>query len=864
MPTTHNLHGLMHVLLPDQIVTDPVALLTYNIDAGLDRGEAEAVVLPRSTADVQRLVRWAAEQRVPLIARGSGTGLAGGAVPEHGGVVVSFSQMARLLELEVNGRSALVEVGLPNSILDARVREHGLYFPPDPSSGRTSALGGNIGNNAGGPHCFKYGVTTNYVSGLEFVAADGRVRRVGGPALDYPEYDLTALLTGGEGTLGMITQAYLRLIRYPPAVKTLMAAFESIEAAGAAVSAIIARGLVPATLEMMDRQIMRIVEEYAHPGLPVESGAVLIVEADGFAESVGPQIEEMQAILRDYGAAEVRVAQTAAERDAIWYGRKSAAGAMARLAPAFYLVDGTVPRSRLAPILAQVNQICVDLELRVGHVFHAGDGNLHPLILIPNPNDPELRARILEAGRRILELCVAAGGSITGEHGVGIEKRAFMPLMYTPTELAVMHEIRALFDPQGIMNPGKVLPPIEPPAPPLSPEPAPPSGSVLEPASAEEAAVLLRACQAEGRTLRIRGGGTRSSHLPPADLTLSTARLRGIQTYALEDLYMTVGAGTPLAEIQSVLQQDRMWVPLAAAHPQSTIGGVLASAANAPLRMRYGSARDLMLAATVVLPDGRVIRAGRPVVKNVAGYDLPKLFVGAHGTLGLLADVTLKLAPLPRARASLIGLSDTLEQALHVGMRLVQNCLNCSALLLLGGHQELPGTAFHALPRTPFALVYTAEGPADDVAAELRDARAVLRASRIQAYQADTPSGTDVWLDWQRAAGPDSIIVRSGVGPQSLPDVMRSFRFTGLPFLADLAAGQLWLQGPSTDETRVQIGTLHHLVAEQQGYATITQMPAGAMPGWHGHAPDALDLMQRIKHSWDARGVCNPQTLLGG
>ena len=363
-----------------QLTLNPVEMLTYEVDAGFDRGRPDGVFFPESAHDVSKLMQWATSTHTPLVARGAGTGLSGGAVPEHGGIVLSFARMNKVLELDTRGRSAAVEVGVVNQAFDALVKKSGFYYPPDPSSGRSSVIGGNLGENAGGPHCFKYGVTTNYITGLEVVLANGRMVRLGGRALDYPEYDLTGLVVGSEGTLAIATRAYIRLIRNPPGVKTMMVAFNSEEEAGKAVSAVIAAGLVPATLEMMDQRIMRIIESYAPVGLPINAKAALIVEVDGYPESLDTQMEEISDILEGNGGFDLRIAQSEAERAQIWYGRKSAAGSLARLAPNFYLVDITVPRSRLADTLAAVNQICDHYDLTLGHVFHAGDGNLHPCI----------------------------------------------------------------------------------------------------------------------------------------------------------------------------------------------------------------------------------------------------------------------------------------------------------------------------------------------------------------------------------------------------------------------------------------------------------------------------------------------------
>ncbi len=379
---------------PHQLVTDPAELVTFEIDAGFDRGRPDAVFYPESAADVSRVVQWARANGLPIVARGAGTGLSGGAVAERGGVIVEFARMKRIVELNPVGRNGIVQTGVVNLTLDAAAKRLGFYYPPDPSSGRSSVIGGNLGENAGGPHCFKYGVTTNYITGVEAILADGRVIRTGGQAYDYPELDLTGLIVGSEGTLALVTEAAIRLIRNPPAVKTMMVSFASDEVAGAAVSSIIAAGLVPATLEMMDQKVMGMIEAYVQVGLPVDAQAALIVEVDGYAESLDSQVEEIADILSAHGGYDLRIAQSEEERQGIWYGRKSAAGAFSRLAPAFYLVDVTVPRSFLAEALREIGQVLARHELETGHVFHAGDGNLHPCILC-DPKDTAQMERVL-------------------------------------------------------------------------------------------------------------------------------------------------------------------------------------------------------------------------------------------------------------------------------------------------------------------------------------------------------------------------------------------------------------------------------------------------------------------------------------
>ena len=842
---TKDIWQTLQAALPgDALVTDPVELIAYEIDGGLGLGQPQGVVLPRNTVEVVTVMKWAAENGVPVVARGAGTGLSGGAIAPQGGVMISFARMKQVLELDEAGRSAVIQPGVVHLTFDEFVKTKGLYYPPDPASGRACTLGGNLGENAGGPHCFKYGVTTNYVTGLEVVLADGRVIHTGGSAYDYPEYDLTGLLVGSEGTLGLMTAADVRLMRNVPGIKTLMVIFNSVEEAGEAVSAVIARGLVPSTLEMMDRNMIGIVENYAHAGLPTDAEALLIIEADGYTESLDSQMDEIFAVMNELKARELRLAKSSAERERIWYARKSAFGAIAQISPAYLIADGAVPRSRLALALAEINKACARLDLRVGYVFHAGDGNLHPLILF-DPSDPDMVERVHQAGSAVMELCVQMGGTISGEHGVGSEKRQYMALMYNPGEMQAMQDIKEVFDPGNILNPGKILPEFRYeriPAKAQSPE------STFAPASVEEAAESIRAWAAESSTsaLRIRGGGTKSSLLSPTDVTLSTQNLRGIRAFAANDLYVTVSAGTPLSELQQELASDKVWVPLISPWPESTVGGIVATNFNAPLRSRYGAIRDLILAMTTVLPDGRVVRAGKPVVKNVAGYDLPKLFVGSHGTLGLITDVTFKLLPFPRERATLVVPVDDLERGLAFGGKLLRVCLVASSLLLCKDC-ELPGAS------TPYAIVYTAEGVPEDVQAELAQARAALQAEGVTGVsQLDAPSGNEAWADWMNAISRAGTLLRMGVAPKDLANTLTDLAPTlkGAPFMADLPSGIVYLQ--STD-----VETVRQSAQTTGGYTIMLSGPNGNHDLW-GHTPEGLDLMRGLKSCWDARGLFNP------
>ncbi len=827
-----------------RLVSDPAECLTYEADAGFDRAVPDAVFYPESAEDVQRIVRWAAEQNVPVVARGAGTGLAGGAVAERGGVVVVPARMDRV-EIDADGRAALVEAGAVNLEVEAAAGRAGLTYPPDPSSGRSCQIGGNLGTNAGGPHCFKYGVTTNFVTGVEAVLADGRLVRLGGRAADPPEVDLTALVVGSEGTLAVVTRAWLRLLRRPPGVRTLMASFESLERAGEAVSAVIAAGLVPATLEAIDQRGMKVIEAYRASGLPADAGAVLIAEVDGYEAGLEAQQTELAAVLERHGGYDLRVARSEEERQRIWYGRKSAAGAMARVAPSYYLTDLTVRRSRLAAVLGEVHAICDRYRLETASFFHAGDGNLHPLIPY-DPRDRDWTDRAHRAIEEITALAAAEDGSITGEHGVGMEKRRYMPLMCSGAELAAMRDVKLAFDPQELLNPGKVLPAELPPA--TRAEPVEPGGDVCEPATAEEAAGLLRALSDAGRTARI--GGRRRG----ADVAISTAKLSGVSTFAPEDLYLTAGAGTPVAELEAFLEPHGLLAPVRAPWPETTVGGLVAANLNAPLRLRYGGLRDLVLCATVALADGRRLRAGRPLVKNVAGYDLAKAFVGSFGTLGLLTDVTLKLTAAPRARRTLALGVDGLAAGLELADRARARALVASAVVLEADGNGRGGT-----------LLYTAEGRAEDVDAELE---AVAAAWYLEPEEARR-SGTDAWAAFLRAADEESLLVRLGVPVKDLAPCLTALpEHPGARWLVDAAAGLaygVW-QPDDAGAARAWLEALRRPALELGGYAVAQAVPArlaGEIDRW-GFRPEALDVMRRLKERWDPAGILEPGTFVVG
>jgi glycolate oxidase len=442
---------------PGEVLTEPIELLTYECDGLPHLHQRPAVVvLPSSAEQVQAVVRLCHRHQVPFVARGHGSGLSGGALPIPGGVVIALARLNRVLEVDIPNRRVTVEPGVTNLEITRQVAPHGFYYAPDPSSQQVCSIGGNVAENSGGAHCLKYGFTVHHVLGVEAVLPNGDFVRLDSAIADAPGPDLLGLLIGSEGTLAVVTKVIVKILRRPESVQTLLAAYDSISAAGKAVSDIIAAGIIPAAVEIMDSLSIEAVEAAVHPNFP-PADSILIVELDGPAAEVREQFEEVERICRHVGATTVEVAQDEAHRARIWKGRKGAFASMGRVTPNYYVQDGVVPRTKLPEVLGRIRDLEARCGLRIGNVFHAGDGNLHPLICYDEkiPGQSDLAAKV---GGEILQYCIDAGGSITGEHGVGADKAEYMPRMFSDDDLDVMQLVRRAFDPQGICNPGKVFP----------------------------------------------------------------------------------------------------------------------------------------------------------------------------------------------------------------------------------------------------------------------------------------------------------------------------------------------------------------------------------------------------------------------
>lgn len=719
---------LGEVIGAENVLSQPDELLVYECD-GLPQHKQppRAVVFPTSTEETSEVLKVLAREGVSFAPRGAGTGLSGGALALNRGVVIEMARMREIIRVDRENRIAVVQTGLVNAQLSRAVAPFGLYYVPDPSSQPSCTIGGNIAENAGGIHCLKYGTTTDHVLAARVVLSDGSIVDLGGAT---PGYDLLGVFVGSEGTFGIATEATVKLSPIPPAIRTLLADFLDVDDASRAVSAIIAAGILPAALEMMDNAIIRAVEASVFTaGLPIDAQAVLLVELDGIEAGIDADAAKAEAILHEHGARSVRAATDEIERKKLWAARKGAFGAVGRLSPDIMIQDAVVPRSRLPEVLAETYRISAQYKLQLANVFHAGDGNLHPLICFDLRRGDDLE-RVRQAGREIMETCVRAGGSITGEHGVGLDKSGYLPLIFSEDDMDAMLSVRAAFDPSGLCNPGKIIPMPrgcgegravatqsvsesqqvgiatgssrnEPPPPPLlatkvtttrlaerikdarvanelkrivgplnferlfdvevaaNLEPKGQHPLLIAPAAASEVSEIMKIACHEG--LSVIPSGNLSwldvgNRLERAELILSTRRMTRVIRHEPADLVATAEAGLTLHEFQKQVAEKGQWLPIDTAdNGTATLGGIVAAGLSGPQSSHYGPLRSFVIGMRVALHDGRLIKAGGNVVKNVAGYDLCKLFTGSYGTLGLITELTFKLRPLPAESRTIVA-----------------------------------------------------------------------------------------------------------------------------------------------------------------------------------------------------------------
>jgi D-lactate dehydrogenase (cytochrome) len=736
----------------------------YSYDASLARGKPGAVVFPADGKEVARVARAAHQNGIPLVPRGFGTNLSGGTIATVRGLVVCLSRLNCIVGIYPESRYAVVQPGVTNLELQDALSPMGFFYAPDPASQKVSTMGGNIGENSGGPRCLKYGVTTNHVLGMEMVLPDGEVVRTGGAALDPPGYDLRGVIVGGEGTLGVVTEIGVRILPLAESVITMLAIYDSVAHAAQSVSGIISAGILPATLEMMDAMIIKAVEESYACGYPQDAAAVLIIEVEGPTVGLKEQAQQIQKICMQTNCRDIREAGNDEERQLLWKGRRGAFGAVARLAPNYLVNDATVPRTRLPEALIRVAEITEKYNCNHGNVFHAGDGNMHPVLLFDSRDKDQLH-RVEKAGREIMEACVKLGGTISGEHGIGLEKREAMRMIFSEDDLNAQRALKHAFDPENLLNPGKIIPPPEDNnsnrksgKPQLSGQAGGVYGigkGALETAEKIKTAVLHnRAVMPVGsQTFRQFG------NLPSKNTAfLSSLSMAEVVEYDSPNQVITIGAGLSLSALQEQLQENNQWLPVRPPFfsAGSTVGSLVALNASGPERMVYGAPRDLLLGLRYIDANGLMIKAGGSVVKNVAGYDMTRLMTGSAGTLGFITEATWRVSTIPE-RCAVVKAAGSLDQCAASALDIVKSALFPIHVTCLPGHQ-LPAGEISGV----WEITVGFEGFFRTVDDQIKKCAAVVEQSGLKLSEmADYPVHPGKFSDIYREMGQCPFILRA-------------------------------------------------------------------------------------------------------
>ncbi|MCE2466872.1 MAG: FAD-binding protein [Caldilineaceae bacterium] len=780
--------GLQAIVSPERVLHTAAQRTPFESD-GLTafRERPGAVVLVDSTDEVVAAVRWCHETGTPCMARGSGTSLSGGAVPIPGGVVLALNRLNRVLDIRPTDRICRVEPGVINLDVSKAVAAHGLYYAPDPSSQPICTIGGNVAFNSGGAHCLKYGMTSNHVLGMKIVLPDGTVEELGRDSLEGVGPDLPGLFVGSEGRFGIALEVTLRLLPLVPSYRTVLAAYHSLGAAGEAVAAIVASGLLPGAIEIMDSLSIEAAEVSVQPGYP-KAAAILIVELEGEPVQVEAEMVQLDAILRESGSHEIRPARTEAERQLIWKGRKSAFSAVGRLSPDFIVQDGVVPRTRLGEALEFIDRLSTRYGIRVANVFHAGDGNLHPLILYDG-REPDALHRAEELAGEILTMCIDMGGSITGEHGVGREKLAYLPHMYTGADLALLHNLRKAVDPGILANRGKML---------TDDLPSGHSGSEpVDPPEqwSDDIRTRVHALQESIRShdrVAVRGAGSKAVHAPDGPTAiLDAGALAGVLEYNPAEFTITVLAGSRVADIQDLLAAEGQVLPFDPPREgNATLGGTIACALGGEGRWRYGGLRDFILGLRFLDGRGELLYSGSRVVKNAAGFDLPKLMAGSLGSLALIVEATFKVFPCPEASGT-VSVSGPLSDLLDT-----MAALSC-------GRHEIASLVLDTTVTEP-VLHIRQTGRADQLPARLEDLQHTLGGSGSLLLEDQA-----LWSgmsEWSRDRS--ETVIRVPVCPSRIQELAQGLAPLDMGMRWGSGGHLLWLSGDWQDRIEQQLAQL--------------------------------------------------------
>jgi glycolate oxidase subunit GlcD len=705
----------------------------YSYDASLARGKPGVVVFPADGGEVARVVRAARREGIPFVPRGFGTNLSGGTIVADQGLIICLSRLNRILGIYPQSRHAVVQPGVTNLELQDALAAIGYFYAPDPASQKVSTIGGNLGENSGGPRCLKYGVTTNHILGMELVLPDGDISRTGGAALDPPGLDLRGVMVGSEGTLGIVTEITVRILPQTEKVITMLAIYDTIADAAKSVSGIISAGILPNTLEMMDATIIKAVEDSYACGYPRDAAAVLIIEVEGPSAGLKEQAERIREICMQTNCRSIQEAKDNAERNRLWQGRRGAFGAVARLAPNYLVNDATVPRTELPQALAKVAEITDKYGCKHGNVFHAGDGNLHPLLLFDSRDEDQLH-RVEKAGWEIMQACVDLGGTISGEHGIGMEKQEAMRMVFSEDDFTVQRSLKRAFDPENVLNPGKVIPPPKTDGQAVKARYVPRRG-----AAAGEIEEKIKTAAAQKQTVIPVGRGTYSQYgnlCRTGAVAVDSASVAAVIEYDPPNQVITVGAGMSFKALQEHLQVHHQWLPLRPPFfkESSTIGRLVALAACGPERLLYGAPRDLLLGLRFINSAGRLITAGGRVVKNVAGYDITRLIAGSAGTLGFITEGTWRVSTIPE-RCAAITAAGSLDACAATALEILKS--NCQPVFVTA----MPGNpSGAAADRGHWNVVAGFEGFSQTVDYQLEKCSAILQRGQLNVgEQTDYP-----------------------------------------------------------------------------------------------------------------------------
>ena len=834
----------------------------YSYDASLARGKPGVVVFPADGEEVARVVRAAHRSGIPFVPRGFGTNLSGGTIVTVEGLVVCLSRLNRILGMYPESRYAVVQPGVTNLELQDALATLDFFYAPDPASQKVATIGGNAGENSGGPRCLKYGVTTNHILGLEMVLPDGEVVRTGGAALDPPGYDLRGAVVGGEGTLGVVTELTVRILPLSESIITMLATYDSIADAATSVSDIISAGILPTTLEMMDAMIIKAVEDSYACGYPRDAAAVLIIEVEGPTAGLKEQAKRIQEICMQTNCREIQEAKNNEERNLLWQGRRGAFGAVARLAPNYLVNDATVPRTKLPEALAKVAEITEKYGCEHGNVFHAGDGNLHPLLLFDSRDEDQLH-RVEKAGWEIMEACVRLGGTISGEHGIGIEKQEAMRMVFSEDDFHAQRALKHAFDPRNILNPGKVIPPPkkgadngQPAEPTLSEQVRGTSGNGSR---ASEVMEAITQAAAQKQAVMPAGGGTFShfGNLPSREIqTVSSLSLSDVIEYDPPNQVITVGAGMSLAALQEHIKANNQWLPVRPPffNSNSTIGSLVAMAACGPERMAYGAPRDLLLGLRYIDHRGRQITAGGRVVKNVAGYDMTRLITGSAGTLGFVSEATWRVSTIPE-RCAAINAIGSLDACAATALEIVQSVLSPIYVTCLP--ESSPGT---------WSLVVGFEGFSDTVDYQLEKCEALLDNARLQSIEkAEYAVHAGRFGDVYEKMGQLPFILRADLPLDTVADIADALN--GRPvqsgMLLDFGCGRILagLDALGNDDW----ARICDLIAQRAGHCQLLKAPDDFRKenDVFGSPRTEWKVMHSIKAAMDPDNIFAPGTLPG-